>query len=234
MEADAANLDDHEQAGEILAGEVGQGAEQLAVRGASRELVGKTKHDDARMGAGREVEDVGEAHVRGDEDPAVRLGVVEDPSIGLPTEPDVTDVIGSEAGLTERQRGGSRRVLVDEEGGHSGDTADLLGGDEAGGVAEGGANVVGRDGVLVGDGLDGHAAGEPAEEDRDGDAGPLDDGFAEADGGIADDAWGEPDDHGDASRVDVARANRRGRAMIHGKGWSSPPAPLPQVERGEK
>lgn len=48
MEADAANLDDHEQAGEVLAGEVGQGAEQLAVRGARRELVGKTKHDDAR------------------------------------------------------------------------------------------------------------------------------------------------------------------------------------------
>ena len=99
MEPSAPNLDDNQQARQVLTSEIGEGAEQFTVSRARRKLVGNTQYDDARMRAGQEAEDVRETGVRSDEDPIVRPRVVEDLLVRLPAEANVAHVLSSEAGM---------------------------------------------------------------------------------------------------------------------------------------
>jgi hypothetical protein len=102
-------------------------------------------------------EDVPETEVASQERPTVGHRESEDFAVRATPQADVADVACVETCRSQISRQGPGQILVDEKAWHLSNRADLLGFEDRGRVAEGGADILGFDTVFLGDLVDGHS-----------------------------------------------------------------------------
>lgn len=76
-----------------------------------------------------------EALVGRDEGRTMRSSVVEDLSVAVPPQANVTDIFSRVPGLAKRNRCRAGHIFIDQEMPHSGDPSHFFTGEDAGGIA---------------------------------------------------------------------------------------------------
>ncbi len=108
------NLDNRKMARQVFSHFLYR-AQYFAIEYVNRFAIRDSDNQNSLVLGRRKIEDIGEAHIAGDNQPVFPLGIIEYDRIAFATQADITHIYCVKTRATENAGGGTRNIFVSNE-----------------------------------------------------------------------------------------------------------------------